>query len=303
MKKTYLPLLLSLSIQTLFAQYQIGIIPRQSPDKMIYQKIGYTEVEIRYGSPAVKDRQIWGGLVPYGEVWRAGANYATSIRFGSPVIINGTKLDSGSYAFFLIPRENDSWTAILNKVSRQWGAFSYDPAEDALRLEIRGRTSPFKTEFLSYTISQTGFKFGSILLAWEFMEIEVAFETNYLAAFEQEIESRAEKQPDYIKWIPYLQGAEHLVEIEEELPKARIWIDKAEKIMLANEEWNEQFYPRSYVEGHLYWIKAQILAHEEKYADALAYVEKLKNLSQGEFYNKKNESEGIDTSYQLWKEK
>ncbi|MEM8889830.1 MAG: DUF2911 domain-containing protein [Bacteroidota bacterium] len=303
MKKTYLSILLSLLAHSLSAQYQIGIIPRQSPDKGVYQKIGYTEVEIRYGSPAVKDRQIWGGIVPYGEVWRAGANYATSIHFASPVSINGSRLDSGSYTFFLIPREQDSWTAIFNKVAQQWGAFSYDPSEDALRLEVRARRSPFKTENLTYSITQTGFKFGSIMLHWEFMEVEVPFETNYLTAFEQEVESRAKKQPDYIQWIPYLQGAEHLVQIEEAIPLAKVWINKAEKIMQANEEWNAQFYPKPYVEGHLYWIKAQILATEEKYADAIAYVDKLKGLDKQEFYLKKKETEGIDKHLQLWKTK
>ena len=175
-KYIYLSLVLSLFFQSLSGQYQIGIIPRESPDKGVYQKIGFTEIEIKYGSPGVKGRQIWGGLVPYGEVWRAGANYATSIYFSYPVIIHGTTLDSGSYAFFLIPRENDSWTAIFNKVSKQWGAFSYEQAEDALRLEVQARKSPRKHEHLTYSISQTGFKFGSILLNWEYMEVEVVFE-------------------------------------------------------------------------------------------------------------------------------
>ncbi|MEM6700816.1 MAG: DUF2911 domain-containing protein, partial [Bacteroidota bacterium] len=70
-------------VQPLSAQYQIGIIPRVSPDKMVYQKIGYTEVEIRYGSPAVNQRPIWGDLVPYDKVWRAGANAATTVEFKS----------------------------------------------------------------------------------------------------------------------------------------------------------------------------------------------------------------------------
>lgn len=270
---------------------------------MIYQKIGYTEVEVRYGSPAIKNRPIWGALVPYDKVWRAGANSATTVEFKSPVTIGGETLDSGKYAFFLIPKENDKWTAIFNKISKQWGAFRYNDQEDALRLEVRPRITNLKTENLSYTISQTGFKYGNIILAWDFLEIAIPFETNYLSEFEQEIETRAEAQPEYIKWIPYLQGAEHLKQINANLTLAKTWLDKAEEIMYATQEWNEQFYPRPYVKGHLYWIKAKVSAWEENYAEAIEYVEKLRNMESPIYYDKKGESEEIDLNYDAWKDK
>ena len=301
MKKIYLLLSLCFLIQTTYGQYQIGIIPRVSPDKMIYQKIGYTEVEVRYGSPSVNNRQVFGELVPYDKVWRAGANSATTIEFRSAVNIGEMKLDSGKYAFFLIPKENDKWTVIFNKVSKQWGAFRYDEKEDALRLEVSPRTTKHKTENLAYTINQTGFKYGSIILAWDFMEIEVPFETNYLTEFEQEIEKRASLQPEYIKWLPYMQGAEHLEQIGSNLELAKKWIAKAENIMNSTEEWNKQFYPREYVEGHLYWTKAKILAWDNNYTEAVKYVDKLKNLEKAAFYNKKNEREDIDEKYNAWK--
>lgn len=300
MKKVFLLLLLSCLLQTLLGQYQIGIIPRTSPDKGLYQKIGYTEIEIRYGSPSVNDRQIWGDLVAYDEVWRAGANSATTIAFQSAVTIGGMTLDSGTYAFFLIPKENDTWTAIFNSVSKQWGAFRYDEQEDALRVEVRPRTT-MKTENLTYTINQTGFSYGSILLSWDFLEIEVPFETNYLTEFEQEIESRADAQPAYIKWIPYIQGAEHLERINSRIDLAKQWLSTAEELMNATQEWNEQFYPRPYVEGHLYWTKAKVLAWDQNYTGAIGYVDKLKQLEQAAFYDRKNESEGIDLKYADWK--
>ena len=303
MKKIYLITSLCFLIQTTYAQYQIGIIPRVSPDKMIFQKIGYTEIEIKYGSPSVIDRTIWCELVPFGNVWRAGANSATTIEFRSAVNIDGKTLEKDKYSFFIIPKKNDKWTVVFNKIHKQWGAFRYDEKEDALRLEISPRTTPFKTENLSYTINQTGFKYGSIVLAWDFMEIEVPFETNYLIEFEQEIESRANKQPEYIKWIPYIQGAEHLVQINDNLELAKKWIDQAEKIMNSTEEWNKQFYPRQYVEGHLYWIKAKILASNDNYTEAIQYVDKLKNLEKTDFYDKKNEREEIDLHHTTWKNK
>lgn len=303
MKEFNLSFFFCLLIQTVFGQYQIGVIPRVSPDKMIYQKIGYTEIEIRYGSPSVNDRLIWGALVPFDKVWRAGANSATTIEFRSPVNINGITLDSSKYAFFLIPKENDKWTAVFNKKSKQWGAFKYDEKEDALRLEVNPRTTKFKTEKLTYTINQTGFKHGSIILSWGFIEIEIPFETNYLTEFEQIIESRANAQPEHIKWIPYLQGAEHLEEIKANIELAKKWINNAETIMNSTHDWNDQFYPRQYTEGHLYWTKAKVLAWDNNFSEAVVYIDKLKKLEQTTFFDRKNEIEEIDLHYAIWKNK
>lgn len=303
MKKLHFSIFLCFLLQTVYGQYQIGVIPRVSPDKMTYQKIGFTEVEVKYGSPAIKNRPVWGELVPYDKVWRAGANSATTVEFRAPVEIAGMPLDSGRYAFFLIPKENDSWTVIFNKVARQWGAFRYNEQEDALRTAVSPRTTAYKTENLRYTISQTGFKQGSILLAWDFIEIEVPFETNYLKEFEQKINSRAAAQPEYIKWIPYLQGAEHLEEIKDRIEVAKEWINTAEEIMKATEEWNEQFYPRSYIEGHLLWIKAKILAWDKNYAAAITYVDQLKSMEETNFYDQQKDAEAIDTLAESWREK
>lgn len=303
MKRIPILVLLAFAFQLCYCQYQIGIIPRQSPDKAVYQKIGYTEVEVRYGSPSVNNRKIWGDLVPYDKVWRAGANSASTVYFGTSVNMGGQTLDSGTYSFFLIPKRNDTWTVILNKVAKQWGAFKYDETEDVLRLEVRPRITNQKTEHLSYSLKQTGFSYGSILLSWDFREVEVPFETHYLEDFEREIEARAEKQPDYIQWIPYLQGAEHLTEIGKKPELATQWIDKAEKIMNETEEWNEQFYPRPYVEGHVYWTKAKISAWNKDYQQTVAYVDKLKAMDEPGFYERQNETESIDLLYKEWKKR
>lgn len=303
MKKAGLFLTMIFFAQIIFGQYQIGIIPRVSPDKAIYQKIGYTEVEIRYGSPSVSSRNIWGDLVPYDQVWRAGANAATTIEFSAAVNIGTTTLDSGKYAFFVIPKEDDKWTIVFNKTSKQWGAFRYDQKEDALRVEVRPRTTNYKTENLSYSIEQTGFKYGSINLSWDFVTLEIPFATNYLTEFELEIESRADAQPEYIKWIPYIQGAEHLEQINSSIELAKKWINRAEEIMNNTQEWNDQFYPRPYVTGHLYWTKAKIMAWDNNYAAAVEYVDQLKSMETASFYEKKNETAEIDLHYEAWKEK
>lgn len=105
-------------------------------------KNGHTEGEsagiavvLEYGRPNVKGRDLWGGLVPYGEVWRTGSDEATTITFAADAMVEGESLPAGTYSLFTIPGE-DEWTVIVNKTAEQWGAFNYDQGEDALRLTV-----------------------------------------------------------------------------------------------------------------------------------------------------------------------
>ena len=125
---------------------------RISPKAGVLQVVGLSEINISYSRPGVKGRVIWGKLVPYNVVWRAGADEATKITFGSDVKINGKKLKAGSYSFFTIPSEKGDWTIIFNKVADQWGAFEYNIAEDALRLKVKPEKGNFD-EWLQYTFT------------------------------------------------------------------------------------------------------------------------------------------------------
>ena len=128
-------------------------VVRVSPTASVSQTIGFTDVTISYSRPGVKGRKIWGGLVPYDKVWRAGANEATKITFSKDVAINGKKLAAGSYAFFAIPTKNE-WTLIFNKVADTWGAFSYDKNkdQDALKIKVKPVEHEFQ-EWLEYNFS------------------------------------------------------------------------------------------------------------------------------------------------------
>ena len=153
---------------------------RVSPKASITQTIGITDVVISYSSPGVKGRKIWGGLVPYDKVWRAGANEATKITFSGDVWIEGKKLPAGSYGFFVIPREKD-WTIIFNKVADQWGAFEYNESQDALRLNVTPQQGSFH-EWLNYTFSDmsanTHGKSSAIVnLNWEKTRLPFKIET------------------------------------------------------------------------------------------------------------------------------
>ena len=141
--------------------------PKASPAATATGKIGTTVVTVNYSSPAVKGRSIWGGLVPYGQVWRAGADEATTIEFSKAVKVEGKVLPAGKYGFFVLPTEKQ-WTVIFNKVSNQWGAFKYDQKQDALRVMVRPRKAAAMAERLTYKVTPTG-----LVLRWEKLEVPI----------------------------------------------------------------------------------------------------------------------------------
>jgi hypothetical protein len=108
---------------------------RASKNGSTVGKVDGVDIGVSYGRPQVKDREVWGALVPNGQVWRTGANEATTIEFSGDVMIEGEALLAGKYGLFTIPGESE-WTVIFNKVPQQWGAFNYDANEDALRVTV-----------------------------------------------------------------------------------------------------------------------------------------------------------------------
>ena len=147
-----------------------------SPKATVVQTIGFTDVEIDFSRPGVKGREIWGGLVPYNKVWRAGANEATKITFSTDVKISGNSLKAGRYGFFTIPGK-DKWIIIFNKVADQWGAFEYNEAEDILRIEVTPEEGYFQ-EWLDYTITKSSKHTAIVKLEWEELKVPFTVEVN-----------------------------------------------------------------------------------------------------------------------------
>ena len=139
----------------------------ESPRDSTSGKIGKANIFITYGSPSVKGRKIWDALVPYGKVWRSGANEATTFKTDQDIYVEGKLLAAGTYGFFTIPGEK-SWTIIFNKISKQWGAFKYDMKEDALRIEVKPIKAATLSERLVYKLNGSGFS-----LLWENLEVPV----------------------------------------------------------------------------------------------------------------------------------
>jgi Protein of unknown function (DUF2911) len=165
---------LSFMLFFVFSTYAQENKIRLSPKASVMQTVGFTDVTIDYSRPGVKGRTIWGELVPYNKVWRAGANEATTINFSTDVIIEGKSLPAGKYGFFTIPNK-DSWTLIFNKVADQWGAFQYNEAEDALRVTVKPESNNFQ-EWLAYTITKTGDKSAVVSLEWEKLKVPFKIE-------------------------------------------------------------------------------------------------------------------------------
>src|SRR5688572_6121588 len=134
---------------------------RASKNGVAQGKIGAADVKVTYGRPKVKGRTIWGELVPYSSVWRAGADEATTITFSKPVKVEGKDVPAGTYGLFYIP-EKDKWTVVLNKVPKQWGAFRYAEKDDLLRVDVKPMTGQPLTEELTYEIAG-----DKVILKWE----------------------------------------------------------------------------------------------------------------------------------------
>lgn len=169
MKKLFLFILLVSSVNV-FAQK----MPMASPPASLDTVLGGGKVVVHYHSPSVKNRDVWaidGEIAPYGKLWRTGANNATTIAFDKDVVVNGKKLAKGKYALFTIPDAN-IWTIIFNKKAKQWGAYSYSEAQDALRITAKpNNNADFSEKFQFKTKGN-----NTLILHWAKVEVPITIE-------------------------------------------------------------------------------------------------------------------------------
>ncbi len=147
-------------VSTFTLNFTLAQKNRASPKESTKGKIDQLDVTIVYGSPSVKGRVIWGELVPFDKIWRAGANEATTFEFSKDVEIENKKLPAGKYSFFIIPNKEKS-TLIFNNDANQWGAYKYNIDKDQLRVDVKPSISSDQIEKLVYKIDQS-----NILLKW-----------------------------------------------------------------------------------------------------------------------------------------
>jgi tetratricopeptide (TPR) repeat protein len=158
------------------AQSALLDLPRDSQHSAVTQRIGITDITISYSRPLVKGRPIWGKLVPYNEVWRTGANENTIIKFTDDVTIEGKPLAKGTYALFTIPGENQ-WTVIFSKVHTAWGSFTYNQADDALRVTVKPQpTEP--REAMTFDFDDVKADSAVATLRWEKIAVPFKVDVN-----------------------------------------------------------------------------------------------------------------------------
>ncbi len=197
--------------------------PAPSPACTLKQRVGLTDVEIVYSRPGIKGREIFGGLVPYGKVWRTGANAATKIAFSTAVKLNGTEIPAGTYALFTIPGP-DEWTIIINKGTAQWGAFQYDEKADVARfkatpVEIPDRIETFTIEF-NHLLDES----AMLELVWDHTVVPIKMEMELTAKLVPQIEAVMASD---VTDKPYYQAAMFYYDHDLDLHKASQWVDSA----------------------------------------------------------------------------
>ncbi len=148
------------------AQAQTALkLPDASPEAMVRQSVGITDITITYHRPLVNGRKVWGGLVPLGQVWRAGANENTTIEFSTPVRVEGKPLPAGRYGLHMIPSA-ETWTVIFSKMADAWGSYTYSESEDALRVAVKPRANAME-EALEYEFEDLKPESTVVTMKWE----------------------------------------------------------------------------------------------------------------------------------------
>lgn len=143
-----------------------GDIP--SPRKEMRAKMGDQTLTINYGSPSVKGRAVWGGLVNYDKIWRTGANEATTIETSADLSIEGKKLAAGKYGLFTIPAKDGKWTVVFNSTSEQWGAYDYDKSKDVLRVKVMATETETVVEAMEFALEN-----NNIVLKWDKLTLPI----------------------------------------------------------------------------------------------------------------------------------
>ena len=224
--------------------------PRPSPDATVIQFVGVTEISIDYSSPGVKGREIWGELVPYGEVWRTGANEVTSITFSDAVKVNGNPLAAGTYGIHTIPGENE-WEIIFSKDTEVDGSSNYDKTKDALRLKVKPEEHHFQ-ERMTFLFTDVTDNTVNVNLVWE--KLKVSFGVEVSTA-----DLTLEKAREILSWAPSFQAAQYCNQNDTNLEEAMKWIEAS--TLFSEVYWNMR-------------IKAQLQYKLGMKDDAIATMEK-----------------------------
>ncbi|MFY9700735.1 MAG: DUF2911 domain-containing protein [Terriglobales bacterium] len=206
------------------AQSMLLDLPLQSQRAEVSQRIGITDITINYHRPLVNERKVWGGLVPYGQVWRAGANLNTTITFSDPVTIEGKALDKGTYGLHMIPNA-DEWTIIFSKNSTSWGAFTYDEKEDALRVTVKPKAADMHNA-LTYDFDELKPDSAVVELEWEKVAVPFKVSVDVHDLVEASLKKQLRNLSQYT-WQSWDDAANYLLAEKVDLDGALIYANKS----------------------------------------------------------------------------
>ncbi len=212
-----------LTLAPLVAQADL-VLPRPSPKSNLVQQIGITDLTLSYSRPGVKGRAIWGALVPYDTPWRTGANEATTFTTTDPITVDGKALAAGTYSFFTIPTAGD-WTVIFSRQQGQWGAYEYDPKEDAARVTVKP-TAADPVEWMQFTFDDMTANSANLTLRWEKLKVVVpiAVDVNGLSLARARTEIGAAKPDD---WRTPYRAAQYSFDNSVALDEGAKWLDQS----------------------------------------------------------------------------
>lgn len=215
-------------------------LPLQSQHAQITQRIGVTDITINYHRPLVNGRPIWGKLVPYGEVWRSGANENTTISFTDAVSIEGNPLPAGTYGLHMIPRENE-WTVIFSKDHTAWGSFTYKEGDDALRVKVKPQPADFH-EALTYDFDDLKPDSAVATLRWEKVAVPFKIDVNVHDVVQASLPHQLQNLSQYF-WESWDDAASYLLAEKYDLDQAL----KYEEISIGTEPRFDNYLTKSQI--------------------------------------------------------
>ncbi|NTW86405.1 MAG: DUF2911 domain-containing protein [Holophagaceae bacterium] len=282
MRPFLLPLLLATALTAQEKPAPVRLTPlRPSPACTVSQEIGISKVELAFSRPFVKGRKIWGELVPFGQVWRVGANSATTLTLSHAAKVAGKDVPAGTYGFFAIPGPK-TWTLILNRKAKQWGAYDYKAEEDQLRWEVTPQSGAF-LECLDYRIVPRDAGSATVELAWESLRVSFALTFDTKALYWAHLEAQLKKAPE-TDGVPWYQAAKYCQEQGIEPQKALTWIELSLKAW--DSFWNHE-------------VAARIYKDAKRLPEALLHIQKAIDLSKDKA--PKEYTENLEKELAAWK--
>jgi hypothetical protein len=202
-------------------------LPAASPKAVVSQTVGVTDITITYHRPAVNNRKIWDGLVPYGQVWRTGADENTLISFSTDVQVNGKPLAAGTYGFHTLPGESE-WQIIFSRDTTAWGSFSYDQSRDAIRVTARPEAAPFQ-ERMAFTFDDVTNDAATVSIRWEKLRVPISIKVDTKKLALESIRNQLKGLAQF-SWIAWDQAANWALQNETAYEEALKWTDQSIQI-------------------------------------------------------------------------